>query len=42
MKPSERAWRIGRDVAGVLPRAHAALRSERVESAVAEWYSPSR
>jgi hypothetical protein len=28
MKPSERAWRIGRDVAGVLPRAHAALRSE--------------
>jgi pimeloyl-ACP methyl ester carboxylesterase len=28
MKPSERAWRIGRDFAGVLPRAHAALRSE--------------
>lgn len=28
MKTSERAWRIGRDVAGVLPRAHAALRSE--------------
>lgn len=29
MKPSERAWRIGRDVAGVLPRAHAALTSEQ-------------
>src|SRR6476620_1959430 len=28
MKTSERVWRIGRDVAGVLPRAHAALRSE--------------
>jgi hypothetical protein len=28
MKTSERAWRICRDVAGVLPRAHAALRSE--------------
>ena len=28
MKTSERAWRIGRDVSGVLPRAHAALRSE--------------
>src|SRR6185436_18915645 len=28
MKTSERAWRIGSDVAGVLPRAHAALRSE--------------
>lgn len=29
MKTSERAWRIGRDVAGVLPRAYAALQSER-------------
>jgi hypothetical protein len=28
MKTAERAWRIGSDVAGVLPRAHAALRSE--------------
>src|SRR3954453_738834 len=28
MKATERAWRIGSDVAGVLPRAHAALRSE--------------
>jgi pimeloyl-ACP methyl ester carboxylesterase len=28
MKTQERVWRIGRDVAGVLPRAHAALRSE--------------
>jgi len=28
MKTTERAWRIGSDVAGVLPRAHAALRSE--------------
>src|SRR5690242_12880624 len=28
MKSSERVWRIGTDVAGVLPRAHAALRSE--------------
>ena len=28
MKTSERVWRIGRDVAGVLPRAHAALRRE--------------
>jgi pimeloyl-ACP methyl ester carboxylesterase len=28
MKTMERAWRIGSDVAGVLPRAHAALRSE--------------
>ena len=28
MKPSERVWRIGRDFAGALPRAHAALRSE--------------
>src|SRR5262245_34908608 len=27
MKTSERAYRIGRDFAGVLPRAHAALRS---------------
>ncbi len=27
MKASERAYRIGRDFAGVLPRAHAALRS---------------
>ena len=28
MKATERAWRIGSDIAGVLPRAHAALRSE--------------
>ncbi|MGX9790583.1 alpha/beta fold hydrolase [Mycobacterium sp. MMS18-G62] len=28
MKTTERAWRIGSDVLGVLPRAHAALRSE--------------
>jgi pimeloyl-ACP methyl ester carboxylesterase len=28
MKTSERVWRIGRDVAGVLPRAHAALRAD--------------
>jgi len=28
MKTSERAWRIGRDVAGVLPRAYAALRTD--------------
>jgi pimeloyl-ACP methyl ester carboxylesterase len=28
MKTSERAWRIGRDFAGVLPRAHTALRSD--------------
>jgi hypothetical protein len=28
MKTTERVWRIGSDVAGVLPRAHAALRSE--------------
>lgn len=28
MKTSERAWRIGRDFSGVLPRAHAALRSD--------------
>jgi pimeloyl-ACP methyl ester carboxylesterase len=28
MKTSERVWRIGTDVAGVLPRAHAALRAE--------------
>lgn len=28
MKTSERAWRIGRDFAGVLPRAHTALRGE--------------
>jgi pimeloyl-ACP methyl ester carboxylesterase len=28
MKTAERAWRVGSDVAGVLPRAHAALRSE--------------
>ena len=27
MKTSERAYRVGRDFAGVLPRAHAALRS---------------
>ena len=27
MKSSERAYRIGRDFAGVLPRAHTALRS---------------
>ena len=27
MKTSERAYRIGRDFAGVLPRAHTALRS---------------
>src|SRR3954447_21608978 len=26
MRPAERAWRIGRDFAGVLPRAQAALR----------------
>jgi hypothetical protein len=26
MRPAERAWRIGRDFAGVLPRAHAPLR----------------
>src|SRR5690348_6488950 len=26
MKTSERAYRVGRDFAGVLPRAHAALR----------------
>jgi pimeloyl-ACP methyl ester carboxylesterase len=29
MKTSERAYRIGRDFAGVLPRTHAALRSSR-------------
>jgi pimeloyl-ACP methyl ester carboxylesterase len=28
MRTSERAWRIGRDFAGVLPRAHAALSSD--------------
>jgi hypothetical protein len=28
MRPSERAWRIGRDFAGVLPRAQAALTQE--------------
>ena len=28
MRTSERAWRFGRDFAGVLPRAHAALRSD--------------
>jgi hypothetical protein len=28
MKTSERVWRIGRDFAGVLPRAHTALRSD--------------
>ena len=28
MKTWDRVWRIGRDVAGVLPRAHAALRRE--------------
>jgi pimeloyl-ACP methyl ester carboxylesterase len=31
MKPAERSWRIGRDFAGVLPRAHAALRSDEWE-----------
>ena len=28
MKTSERLWRIGRDAAGVLPRAHAAVRAD--------------
>jgi pimeloyl-ACP methyl ester carboxylesterase len=28
MKTSERVWRIGRDFAGVLPRAHSGLRSD--------------
>ena len=28
MKSSERVWRIGTDVVGVVPRAHAALRSD--------------
>ena len=27
MRPTERLWRIGRDFAGVLPRAHAAMRA---------------
>ncbi|MEO3757081.1 alpha/beta hydrolase [Mycobacterium sp. B14F4] len=29
MRPAERAWRIGRDFAGVIPRAHAAVTSSQ-------------
>src|SRR6476469_10829961 len=37
MKASERAYRIGRDFAGVLPRAHAALRSSGDWAPLSPW-----